>query len=545
MNILLAVGLAIFFGTLAAKVFRQFKIPQVVSYIVVGLLLGDSFFHVWTQKMIEDFSPFINLALGIIGFLIGSELKIDLFRNRGRSIYSILLSEGLTTFFVVSLAVWLITQKLYLALFLGAVSAATDPATTADVLWENKARGPLTTTLLAIVALDDALALMIYGFGSTFAKSLITKESLSILHAIEEPFFEIGSALLLGALGGYLLFKILHFIKDKERFLPFSLGIIVLFVGIAASFKIDLILVSMAIGMTLINIAPVEGEEIINAVKRWSPPIYLLFFVLVGARLNIRLLFEGGVGVLAILFFISRTTGKMSGAFLGALIGRAQPSVTKNIGFGLFAQGGVAIGLAMSIYQNLSHMGPVASQVGLTVLNVAVATIFMLQVVAPFFVRFAAQRANEIGRDVTEEDVIASFKVSDLMDEDIPIIREDMPAYSIIELAKETDAYHFCVVDREDRLLGIISLGDLREMFLSQELGLNKLVLARDVYVPVTQFVEASRPLSEAMDIFKRREIDFLPVVEDRQTKKLVGAMDYRTVMAKIHKEYVQRRGNI
>ena len=217
MDILLLLGITLFFGTLSGKISQRFKVPQVVAYIIVGVILGKSFLGQWSGERIDTLAPLVNLCLGIIGFLIGGELKGDLFKNRGRSIYAILFSEGLLTFFVVLGVVTLLTKKLYLGLFLGALAAATAPAATVDVLWENKARGPLSSTLLAIVALDDALALVIYGFASILARSLITKEHFSFLQSIEQPFIEIGVAALLGAVGGFFLFKLMGFIKDRER----------------------------------------------------------------------------------------------------------------------------------------------------------------------------------------------------------------------------------------------------------------------------------------------------------------------------------------
>ena len=545
MNILALVGFTVLIGTLGGKYFQRYKIPQVVSYLVIGVLLGKSVLHVWTQETIDLFAPFVNLALGLIGFMIGAELKVDLFKKRGRSIYSILFGQGLTTFFVVFSVVTLLTQKVYLGLLFGAVATATDPATTADVIWENKARGPVTTALLAIVALDDALALMIYGFASVFARSLITKEKVSVLHSIEAPFLEIGAAVLLGILGGVILFKMIKFIKDRERLLPFSLGIIVLTVGIATFFKIDLILATMLIGVTLVNLAPVESKDIYETIKRFSPPFYILFFVLVGARLDVSLFLQGSVVVLALVFFLSRVGGKMGGAILGGFIGKAPAKVTRFLGLGLFAQGGVAIGMSVSIYQSLSHLGPEASQIGLMFINVVVATIFIVQVIAPFCVRMSLEKAGETGRDVTEQDIIDSYKVADLVENDIPVIREHASLDSVVEIVKGSESYHFCVVDQECRLLGLISIGDLRETFLGQEAELNSLVRAKDIAVPVIQFARRQQPLREAVEIFQRKQIDFLPVVEDDASMKLVGAMHYQAVMAHIQKEHLHRRGSI
>lgn len=545
MNIILSLGLTVFLGALAGKLCQRFKIPQVTGYIIMGLLLGKSGINLWPVERIMQFTPVINLALGIIGFMIGSELKFELFRNRGRSIYSILFCSTFGTFFVVFALVSLVTQEIFLGLLFGAIASATAPAATVDVLWEYKSRGVLTSTLLAIVALDDALALVIYGFASAFAKSLLTKEHFSFLHSMQLPFKEIGIAVAIGVTGGFLLYGLTHFIKDRERILPFSLGVIILAVGVATFLKSDLILSSMILGLTLTNLAPIESKEIFDTIKKFSPPIYILFFALVGARLDISLFSVSSVVILSIVYVFSRSFGKITGAFLGGFIGKAQSQVTKYLGVCLFSQAGVAIGMAISISQNLTHLGSEASQIGAMIINVVVATTFVFQLIGPVCVRWAVNKAEEAGRDVTEEDIIESYRVGDLIEKDVPIIKENTPLYSIVEQVKASESYHFCVVDDQYRLLGVISLGDLRDVLLEQEIGLARLVLAKDIAVPSRRVIFSSRPLKEAINIFRLKEIDFLPVVEDETSKKLQGIIHYREVMAEIHKEFLYRQGKL
>ena len=544
MEILFLLGLTIFIGTLGGKLCQQFKIPQVTGYILVGLLLGKHAFGLWGPERIEQFVPITNLALGIIGFMIGSELKFDVFRKRGRSIYSILFCEVIVTFSVVAFSVTLLTQKVYMGILFGALASATAPAATVDVLWENKTRGPLTSTLLAIVALDDVFALVIYGFASVIAKSMITKEHFSLIHTIEMPFIDIGTAGIIGVAGAGVLFWLIRFIKDRERILPFSLGVIAISIGLAAHFKVDLILTSLILGFTLTNIAPIESSEIFDAIKRFSTPIYVLFFVFVGARLDFNLIFSTGIGMIAVVYVLSRTFGKMSGSVLGGLIGGAQKSVTKYLGLCLFSQAGVAIGMAISIYQNLRHLGPEAASIGLTIVNVVVATTFVVQLIGPLCVRFAVDKAGEIGRDINEEDVIDSYIVADLIEKDVPTIQEDAHLDAMVEQIKKSESYDFCVVDRQKKLLGTISLGDLRDILLEQEVDLNVLIFAKDIAVPTARVITADRPLKEAIDIFRRKELDFLPVIKDEITHEFVGLIHYREVMAQVHKELLHRRGS-
>ncbi len=543
MEILLLIGATIFFGTLGGKLCQRFKIPQVTGYIVVGLFLGQNVFGLWHPEQIDQMSPFINLALGIIGFMIGSELKFDMFRKRGRSIYSILFCEVLITFIVVAFFITLLTQKLYLGILFGALAAATAPAATVDVLWENKTRGPLTTTLLAIVALDDVLALVLYGFAVVVAKSLMTHQHISLFHAIKAPFFEIGLAAVLGVIGGYVLYWLIHFIKDRDRILPFSLGVITFTIGMSSFLGIDLILSSMILGFTLTNVAPVESKEIFEAIKRFSVPLYVVFFVLVGARLDVRLIFNASIGLIAVVYIVSRTFGKMSGSVLGGFIGEAHEKVTKYLGLCLFSQAGVAIGMAISILQSFTQLGPEEEKVGLMIVNVVVATTFVVQIIGPLCVRYAVAKAGEIGRDITEEDVIDSYKVADVIEKNVPILKEEAHLDEMVEKVKESESQDFCVVDKQGKLLGSISVGDLRDVLLEQELELNILIFAKDIAVPAKRVIAANRPLGEAIEILRRRDLNFLPVVKNEETQEFVGLIHYREVMAEIEKELLNRRG--
>ncbi len=544
MDVLLLIGVTIFFGTLGGKFFQKIKIPQVTGYIVAGLILGQTGLKLWSPERIELLTPVVSLALGIIGFMIGAELKFDLFRRRGRSIYSILFCEGIVTFVVVTAMVTLVTQKFYLGILFGAIASATAPAATVDVLWEYKTRGPLTSTLLAIVALDDVLALLLYAFAGLLAKALLLHEHFSLVRLVGNTVVEIGLGTVIGVAGGFVLYWLTHFIKDRERILPFSFGIIALIVGLASYFKIDLILASMLAGVTLTNIAPVESKEIFETIKKSSTPIYVLFFVLVGARLDIALVLGSGVTLLVVVYILSRTFGKVSGAFLGGLIGKAQPTVTRYLGLCLFSQAGVAIGMAISMYHNLSHLGPEPAQIGLLIINVVVATTFIVQIVGPFCVRLAVEKAGEMWKDITEEDIIDSYKVADLIEKEVPVIQENATLDAMVGKVKASESCDFCVVDKKNQLLGSISIGDLRDVLLEQELELNRLVLARDIAVPSTRVIAASRPLKEAMEILRLKDLDFLPVVKKEGSRELAGLIHYRMVMSQINKELLDRRGS-
>ena len=540
MDIILLIGIAVFFGTFGGKIFQKIKIPQVVGYIIIGILLGKSVLGIWGQQNVNTLTPLVNFILGIIGFMIGAELKSEVFKKYGRSIYTILISEGVLAFLVVAVLVTLVTKKLYLGLLLGAIASATDPASTVNVLWEYKAKGPLTTTLTSIVALDDGLALILYGFVSVFSKAMITGEEFSLWRYIGSPLLEIVQCLLLGAIIGIILTKLILRIKEKELVLSFVIGSIAVVVGLSVYLRLDLILSSMVLGAVIANIIPKVSKKLFKTVRELSAPLYILFFVIVGISLDIHIFAKASILAVILVYLIARSFGKIFGAMLGGVISRARKTVVKYTGISLFTQGGVAMGLAMSINHNLFYFGEEGRRAGVIILSVVTATTFVVQLLGPILVKLAVTKADEAWRNVTEEDIIESCKVSDMMNKDFSSIRENATLDKIIETIKERESYHFPVVNNQDELVGLISLGELRSTFSEEEL--NQIVLASDVASPVGKVLYQDEPLKEAFEIFNKREIDYLPVVQAKGSKKVVGIVEYHPLVEAVNRKLFQRQ---
>lgn len=540
MNVLLVIGIIILLGTIGGRVFRKINLPQVTGYIIIGLLIGETFGGFLSGATIDAFRPIISLALGIIGFMIGSEIHLDRFKRYSRSIYTILFTEALLTFFLVAAVAVLLTGKIYVGLILGALSSATAPAATYSVLGEYKARGPVTMTTLSIVALDDALALLIYGFASVFAKSMIVHQAASVSKMLAMPLFQILSSVALGAFAGYVLHRIVSKIKDRDYILPVVLGTILLVVGVSIFFKVDPILASMVLGAVVSNLQPTEHREMFDMIKKFSPPIFILFFVLVGARLNAATLMEKGILFLAIAYILSRSVGKLVGAYIGGKLSKAENTVTKYLGFCLFDQAGVAVGLAIATYHSFSFLGEEARLAGLMIMSIITATTFLLQLVAPPMIRYGITKADEVNRNVTEEDIIQMYKVRDTMEEDFFVIKENSNLHEIIDTMKKSDAYIFPVVSMEGDFLGVISLGEMRDTFYEEQM--DNLILAGDIYREAEAVVYADQELSEAMEIFDRKKIGYIPVLEEKGSRKLVGQFQYRKIVHFISKEVLLRQ---
>jgi Kef-type K+ transport system membrane component KefB len=540
MNILLVIGIIMLLGTVFGRVFQRLRLPSVMGYMVIGLFLGESFQGILTGPIMDSFRPVLELALGIIGFMIGSEILLDRFRRYSRSIYTILAMEAILTFMIVCATSTILTGKLYMGLILGALASATAPAATYSVLGEYKARGPLTTTTLSIVALDDALALLIYGFASVFARSMIVKGDSSLLSMMMAPVGQILFSVAIGAVCGFALYKVSVRTRSREKMLPLALGTIILVVGLSIFVKVDPILASMVLGAVAGNLHSAENREIFDLIKRFSPPIFILFFVLVGAKLDYHILTTGGVLMLALAYIASRTFGKIAGAYLGGMISGAKQTVTRYLGFCLMDQAGVAVGLAIATFNTFSALGDEFRLSGLLIINIITATTFLLQLLSPPMIKFGISRADEMFRNVTEDDIVKTYKVKEVMEEDFFVMKENYNLHQIIDVMKKTDAFNFPVVRMNGDFMGVISLGEMRDAFNEEQMDF--LILAGDIVKEIDVVACAEQELTEVMEIFKRRNIDYLPVMLEEGSKKLVGQLVYPHLMDYITKEVILRQ---
>jgi len=397
LDILLVLGIALASGLIGAKIFKRLKLPQVVGYILVGAIIGTSGFGMLHHDLVDTLTPVSNFALGIIGFMIGGELKFSVFKKMGRSIFTILFAEVIISFSCVVLAVWLITGELHIALIFGALATATAPAATVDVLWEYKSSGVLSTTILAIVGLDDALALIVYGFASAYAKMLIVgSNTFSIAEVLYKPLLEIFGSMLLGIAIGSLAEKLSGRMRDDSQFLSLVFCSIMICCGISVELHLSQILACMFMGMTLANWHPRSSERAIRVLDRVTPPIYILFFVMIGAKLNILLLPE--IGLLGAAYIAARSVGKVSGVYIGASISKAEDVVRKYLGVALFSQAGIAIGLSIAIAQEFSKINAAGQALGTLVINVIAGTTFIVQIIGPPCVKYSITKAGEVGK---------------------------------------------------------------------------------------------------------------------------------------------------
>lgn len=539
-NLILLFGIVILAGTFGARLFQKFHIPQVVGCIVVGILLGDCL-DVITQETIDSLKPFTMLALGFIGFMIGGELRGDVFKKYGRQFFIILFSQGLGAFLLAavgaSIIAWFMTKDLVVStamgLVLGAIASATAPAATVNVLWEYKTRGALTAAILAIVALDDALALLLYRAAATAAQALMGTGHKSVVHAVGLLFAEIAGAILLGFLVGLTLFLLLKFVKADDKILGFSIASLLLVVGISIIPDIDPILPTMTFGITLANLAPRQSKSTFALIEKFSSPIYTAFFVLAGAHMQFGHI-TIWIVVMILVYTLCRAAGKILGCRYGAKYSGAPPVVQKYLGICLLPQAGVAIGLAILASQQFegyfNHF----------IIMVVMMGTFLMEIFGPMLVKVGVKRAGEVGLNVTEEDLIKDYSVGDVMGAEPVTIPQDMPLPDILDVFSTTDCVYYPVVDRQSKITGKITIVGIKEMFANQNVA--AWLLACDVAEPLRDKTTSQTPLEEAFERMQKYDLESISVVADEQSEELVGVLDYRLAHRKISAEVLRRR---
>ena len=539
LNIILLIGVAIFGGTIGARVFQRLSIPRILGYVTIGILLGPVL-NIISQKTIRDLEPFNMFALGIIGFLIGGELKREIFVKLGRQVVAILVFEGLAAFSLVGLlsfgimyyyADW--KTALAVAVVFGAICAATDPASTMNVLWEYKARGPLTAMLTAIVALDDALALILYTICISVAGVMIGHGKVGFFPALVSSAYEIFGSLVVGVAAGIILNWILNRTREPERVLIFSISSALLIIGVAITRELDVIISSMALGVTLSNIGSSRVLSSFSLVHRFAAPVYVLFFVIVGARLNLSGT-TGLVWLLAVAYIIGSIVGKTTGAWLGAVYSKTVPTIRKYLGFCLYQQGTIAVALLLMASSRFE------GQVRDTMLSVIIVGVFFLQLIGPVFVKIGVRKAGEAGLNISEEELVRSYRVGDVMDREVPLISAGLPLREVIKLVSNTSSFYYPVVDNDGKLIGLITLDGIRSTFATQEL--NDWLVALDIAEPVVGKLTPDMPLAEAIETTRSLGAEFLPVVSSDDGDKYLAILSLRAVNRRLSAEVLAKQ---
>jgi len=548
LGVLAVLGICVAGGVIGAWIFQRLHVPQVVGYIVIGVLIGDTGVGLLHPADIAALRPFNNFALGLIGFLVGGELSASIFKQYGRQFTLILLGEGLAAFLLVGLTstgiVYLVAHDWVIAvaagIVFGAIASATDPASTLDVLWEYRSAGVLTTSIIAIVALDDALAMTLYGLGTSIASILTQSGGESVALTMLHTAIELIGAIGLGVACGFLLNALMHYMPQTEKRLGISIGIILVCIGLADALHMDVILSTMAVGIVLINLAPKRSHQLFEVIRSFSTPIYIIFFVLVGARLSLGSM-PFWLHGLVISYVVMRSLGKWIGSYWGGRISKAEAPVQNYMGMALFAQGGVAVGLSIVASQNLQHIQVVEGMsLGDTIIFTVTATTLCVQLIGPAFAKLAIKKANEIGRNVTEEDIMQELKVADVVDTDVVPLQEGTPLAQVVQNFAEQETMVYPVVASDGTISGVLTFDMLKEILIDRDTWL--WLVVGDVMQPLKERLMADMNLAEALHEMQDTQAEAIPVVESDESGKLIGVLDERAARRRVSAELVRRQ---
>ncbi len=381
-------AIAIILGILSSKVMEKIKFPNVTGYIIIGLIAGPYCLKILSLESVESFSIISDIALGLIAFSIGSEFKLSFLKIVGKSPIIIAFFEAVCAVLVLDAVLILTGNDVSFSLVLGAIAAATAPAATLMVVRQYNAKGPVTNTLLPVVAIDDAVALMCFGISVALAKSIGSTGDASMLYTLLKPLAEILGSLILGAAFGVILkFFTARYTGQGNR-LSIALAMVFLCIGVSLLLNLSQLLVCMAMGAVYTNISK-YSEEVFKYVDNITHPIYLLFFFISGAELDISLL--PTVGIIGIIYIVFRVVGKVAGAALGAKVSKAEPVVTKYLGFTLIPQAGVAIGLA-------GMATSIVPEYGYKIRAIILCATVIYELVGPLVTKMALIKAGEISK---------------------------------------------------------------------------------------------------------------------------------------------------
>ena len=373
-------------GLLLTRVAKLVKLPNVTGYLVAGLLIGPYCFKLISSDMLETLDILTTAALGFIAFSIGSEFKLAHIKAIGGKIILITVCEALGAVILVDVVVIAFGFPGPMALTMGAIAAATAPAATLLVVRQYHAKGELTSTLLPVVAMDDAIGLMAYAISVSVAKMIQNGDAFNVMTTVVDPLLEILLSLAAGGVLGAIVAISNRFFHSKANRLSISIAAVLLGASLAQRFDLSPLLLCMSIGAAYVNLRD-DAIQTLEHVDTWTPPLFMLFFVISGADLNVSMLPK--LGLIGVLYIVSRVIGKYTGAYLGCVISKTSPTIRKYLGLSLVPQAGVAIGIAQLAVRELP-------QYGASIQAVILCATLIYELIGPVLTKASLIKAGEI-----------------------------------------------------------------------------------------------------------------------------------------------------
>lgn len=410
METILSIAIALFAGLMMTRLLKHFGLPDVTSYLIVGVILGPCLIGSFgihgigftSEKELSALSAFSQIALGFIAFSIGNEFRLSQLKKTGKQALVIGIVQAIVTTLIVDAALiglhFLFPTKFSIsaAITLGAIASATAPAATLMVVRQYKAKGPLTDLLLPIVALDDAVGLIIFAVSYGISKAL-NSNVMDMMTVLVNPLIEIFASLTLGAFAGFILTKIEKLFHSNTNRLIMMITFVFLTVAISmceisagpATISFSSLLVCMMLGTVFCNCCPLS-EELMEASDKWTAPLLVFFFVVSGAELDITLFKQPTVVIIGLVYIASRSLGKYFGARFSAQAMHCDRNVVKHLGTTLLPQAGVALGMCVTVATD-----NVLSEANL-IRNIILFAILIYEMFGPVLTKIALTKAGDI-----------------------------------------------------------------------------------------------------------------------------------------------------
>jgi Kef-type K+ transport system membrane component KefB len=395
---LFVLGMLLVVGYFIGKLAEKIKLPEITGYLVAGLLMGHTMVGVVSLKMGHSLNIITEVALGFIALTIGGEFHWSKLKRMGKDVVVITIFQIVASFGLVTLGLWLAGMDLVFASLLGAIASATAPAATVAIVQSLRAKGKFIDYLYGIVALDDAGAVILFGVIFAFASTVLGGSSGAgpgkiVLFAFLEVFLSI----ILGIIIGSLIHLLTRKMKSPNEILLLALGFIFLSISIATKYHLSPLLTNMAVGAVLINLST-KNHRVFKSLERLSPPIYALFFVIAGTELQPSILAQGPILLLGTIYIVTRAIGKYGGVYIGCTVSKLKPAITRNLGFCMLPQAGVALGLVLLIQTSpmRAALPPKQAAIVDSMVNIVLFSVFINEMIGPPISRYAIIKGNEM-----------------------------------------------------------------------------------------------------------------------------------------------------
>lgn len=384
-TIIFDIGIVMLTALIFGRLVKHLKMPNVTGYLIAGLLLGPCCFNIISADMVNNFGVASDIALGFIAFSIGSEFKISYFKKVGVAPVVIACLESFGAVALVLLACVLLRFPLPLSILLSAISAATAPAQTIMVVKQYNAKGPMTSMLMSVVAIDDATALIAFGFATTIVKSMESGKAFSIMSALT-PLYEVFISFVLGFFMAMVMMIFLRHFKKAANRLCVIVGIVMIAIWLSGMVGGSSLLSCMALGAAMVNLSN-DIDELMDISNAFTPPLLMLFFTISGAGFALNEL--KSIGLIGIVYVVMRVAGKMLGAFVGGKLTHQDAATCKYLGPTLMPQAGVALGLIMVAQKLVPQYGP-------AIRTVILCSTFIYSILGPSVAKWSLVKAGEI-----------------------------------------------------------------------------------------------------------------------------------------------------